>query len=224
VKDRLQEIFDKQADYLKSLEPIYRASGFPERTHWPMAINGRHAQEQFRLLAWRINEEVYEALKEWEKGVSCDPGEYREEVADVMHFLVELCLFCGITPVEFATGGEKELESEEDYLSISFKRVQFYPNRMEGREAWGMFLTALAELMMCFRQRPWRTDERLTDFGKLKFHFGVLWLGFCAACVATGIGASTLYSHYFAKSIINEERRDLNMPLPPGAEGCSLSK
>jgi hypothetical protein len=28
----------------------------------------------------------------------------------------------------------------------------------------------------------------------------------------TGIGATTLYSHYFAKNIINEERRDANMP------------
>jgi NTP pyrophosphatase (non-canonical NTP hydrolase) len=218
VKDRLQEIFDRKTDFVRSLEPIYRSNGFLEVLNWPFNINDRHAQEQFRLLAWRVNEEVYEALKEWEKGSECDPEEYREEVADVMHFLVELALFCGITTVEFATGGEKELESEEDYLSISFKRVQFYRNRMEGREAWGMFLTALAELMMCFRQRPWRTDERPTDFGKLQFHFGVLWLAFCAACIATGIGAATLYSHYHAKSVINEERRDSNMPPAPDTD------
>lgn len=212
MTDRLQQIFTRQAEYLRTLKPIYQANGFSQKCYFPYAINSREAQEEFRLLAWRITEEVFEALQEWDKGAERDTDKYREEVSDVMHFLVELAICCGITTTEFATGENAALLSDEDYLELSFRRVQMYPNRMEAREAWGAFLTTLAHMMMEFRQRPWRTDDRPSDFERIKFHMGVTWFAFCAACVATGVQAPTLYSHYFAKSDINEERRNANMP------------
>lgn len=212
MKDRLQEIFDKQAWYLRTLAPIYRANGFEVKNYWPYHLDSREGQEQFRLLAWRVTEEVYEALDEWNKGINTDPSKYREEVSDILHFLVELALCCGVTTVEFATGGDAALITHEDYLGASFNRVRLYRGRMEGHDAWGLFVARLAGLMMQFRQRPWRTDDRKTDFEAVKFHFGLTWLSFCTACDSTGIGAATLYSHYFAKNIINEERRDANMP------------
>lgn len=212
MKDRLQAIFDKKAEFLRSLAPIYDANHFEIMNQWPYAINGRHAQEQFRLLAWRITEEVYEALEEWDKGPGLDIAKYREEVADVLHFFVELAIICGITWTEVATGGDAGLLSDQDYLEISFDRVQYFPNRMTGREAWGMFLTTIAKLMMEFRQRPWRTDDRPSDFSKIKFGFGCAWLAFCAACVATEMQTLSLEKHYYAKGIINEERLQANLP------------
>jgi len=211
--DKLQQIFNKQARYLKTLEPIYVKNGFLHKALFPYPINDRHAQEQFRLLAWRINEEVYEALEEWSKP-EADVAKYQEEVSDVLHFLVEFAVCAGITTVEFATGGDAALVTTNDYLDESFRRVGYYPNKLEAQQAWGMFLASLAKLMMQFRQRPWRTDNRETDFTKVKHFLGVTWFAFCAACRATGIGPATLSRAYFRKGMINDQRRKDALGMP----------
>src|SRR4051812_33855681 len=142
--DHLAEIFDAQEKLLRSLAPIYEHNNFYEKNLFPFSLDSRHSQEEFRLLAWRINEEVYEALQEWDARIEDD---YREEVADVMHFFAELAIICGFSSVEVATNNEPGMLMEGgDYLTLSFERVTLYPLRMTAQEAWGMFLTALAYL------------------------------------------------------------------------------
>jgi hypothetical protein len=206
--DHLAEIFQEQEKLLRSLAPIYEHNEFFNKNKFPLSIDGRHSQEEFRLLAWRITEEVYEALQEWDRGMDRDEDKYREEVADVMHFFAELAIICGLSSTEVATGGEAGLLLPgADYLELSFQRVQLYPLRMEPREAWGMFLTTVANLMMEFRQRPWRTDERLTDPAEMRKKFALAWFSFCTSCAITGVSARILHWHYFKKHRINEERR-----------------
>lgn len=206
--DHLAEIFEEQTKLLHSLAPIYEHNDFLNKDNFPFNIDNRHAQEEFRLLAWRITEEVYEAIEEWDLGMDRDEDKYREEVADVMHFFAELAIICGVTSTEVATGGDPALLFPgKDYLVLSFERVQLYPLRLEPREAWGMFLTTIASLMRVFRQRPWRTDERQTDPAEMRHKFALAWFSFCTACCLTGISSRILHFHYTAKHKVNAERR-----------------
>lgn len=206
--DHLAEIFDAQEKLLRSLAPIYTHNGFDVKNHFPHPLDGREEQEEFRLLAWRITEEVYEALQEWDNGVERDENKYREEVADVMHFFAELAIICGFSSTQVATGGEAAMLLDgADYLVLSFERVQLYPLRLDAREAWGMFLTVLAHLMMEFRQRPWRTDDRKTNTEELLKKFAIAWFAFCTACAITGVSPRILHWHYFEKQKVNHERK-----------------
>lgn len=205
--DHLYEIFDAQEKLLRSLAPIYEHNEFFEKNKFPFNLDSRHAQEEFRLLAWRISEEVYEALEEYDKG---NVNEYREEVADVMHFFAELAIICGVSSTEVATGGDANmlLPDGGDYLAASFDRANMYPMRLTAQQAWGLFLTAFAHLMMEFKQRPWRTDNRPSDPGRVKHFFGVAWFSFVTACICTGIDASILHHHYFLKQQTNQKRKE----------------
>lgn len=205
--DPLYEIFDAQTKLLRSLRPIYEHNEFYFKNSFPFKLDGRHAQEEFRLLAWRISEEVYEALEEIDKG---DNESYREEVADVLHFFAELAIICGLSSTEIATGGDASLllPGGGDYLAASFERVRMYPLRLTAPQGWGLFLTSLAHLMMEFRNRPWRTDWRVSDPQRIKHYFGITWYAFVTACAVTGIDAHLLHHHYFLKQQINHERKE----------------
>lgn len=215
--DHLAEIFDAQEKLLRSLAPIYDYNGFYGKKNFPFNLDNRDCQEEFRLLAWRITEEVYEALQEYDRGSQRDEDKYREEVADVMHFFAELAIVCGFSSTQVATGGEVEmLLHDADYLVLSFERVQLYPLNLSYQEAWGMFLTTLAQLMMEFRQRPWRTDNRPTDSKALLKKFALAWFSFCTACAATGVSPRILHFHYFNKQKVNEKRREDAKASIPG--------
>jgi hypothetical protein len=206
--DHLAEIFEGQEKLLNSLAPIYLHNGYGYKNEFPFPIDSRDGQEEFRLLAWRITEEVYEALQEYDRGLQRDEDRYREEVADVMHFFAELAIICGFSSTQIATGGEAGMLLDgADYLVLSFERVQLYPLNLNPREAWGMFLTTLAQAMMEFRQRPWRTDDRKTDPERLLKMLTLCWLGFCTACACTGISPRILHWHYFEKQKTNHERK-----------------
>lgn len=228
--DHLAEIFDAQEKLLRSLAPIYAHNGFMLKCAFPFDLDNRHSQEEFRLLAWRITEEVYEALQEYDRGIQRDEDKYREEVADVMHFFAELAIVCGFSSTQVATGGEAGMLLDgADYLVLSFERVQLYPLDLNPREAWGMFLTTLAELMMEFRQRPWRTDERQTDPKRLLKMFAISWFGLCTAMACTGVSPRILHFHYFEKHKTNHERKRQALenvsegPPDQGDGGCSQS-
>jgi predicted house-cleaning noncanonical NTP pyrophosphatase (MazG superfamily) len=206
--DHLAEIFDAQEKLLRSLAPIYEHNEFELKNLFPFSLDARHAQEEFRLLAWRITEEVYEALQEYDRGPVRNEDKYREEVADVMHFFAELAIICGFSSTQVATGGEAGmLLNGADYLVLSFERVQLYPLNLSTHQAWGMFLTTLAHLMMEFRQRPWRTDDRKTNTEELLKKFALCWFAFCTACACTGISPRILHFHYFEKQKTNHERK-----------------
>lgn len=221
--DHLWEIFDAQEKLLRSLAPIYEHNEFHIKNTFPLNIDARHAQEEFRLLAWRISEEVYEALEEFDKG---NNDAYREEVADVLHFFAELAIICGVSSTEVATGGDANLllPNGGDYLATSFDRVNMYPVRITAQQSWGLFLTALAHLMMEFKQRPWRTDFRPSDKGRIKHFLGVAWFSFCTACIATGIDARMLHFHYFLKQQTNQKRKNDALKGIADTEGCSQSR
>lgn len=202
--DKLAQIFERQAEYLKSLAPIYTKNGFPlHAIPWPLQFNNRHAQEEFRLLAWRFTEEIMEAKEAFECGSPAP--EYHEEMADALHFLIELCLATGIGPGLLISGvqGITPTINEEDSLDWVFgvvRRDPIYPIPFFNA------IRSLSIAMMNLRQRPWRTDNREGDFSRFALMMQVTFFAFVNTCTRTGMTAEDLYRAYFAKAKINDER------------------
>src|SRR5215467_11865710 len=102
MPDKLIEIFEHQEAYMHKLLPTYIHNGFGEHASWPWDLNGRKSQEQFRLLAWRYTEEIIEAGETYYG--SSNHENLKEELADALHFLIELCIASGVRRAEMLTG------------------------------------------------------------------------------------------------------------------------
>lgn len=205
--DRLAHIFERQMAYLEALKPIYAENGFPLHSSlytWPLNFNGKHEQEEFRLLAWRFTEEMIEAKESYEDGIP-SPG-YHEEMADALHFLVELCLATGVTYSALVCGIEGptfEPDDDQDSLDFVFKRVKRDP-MYSG--VWLGPIRSLALAMMNLRQRPWRRDNREGNRPQFVLMMQATFYCFVNRCINTGITAQELYNAFFAKAKINDAR------------------
>lgn len=212
--DKLEEIFERQRSYLRTLAPIYIQNGPHFEWHatpFPWDLDDRQHQEGFRLLAWRCVEEVTEAINVywlchddrtfWESGEA--QRAFHEEVSDVFHFFIELCLATGITPADLSwVVGHEHVK---DKLNRAFAHCG------EGRnetmpQRWSFFIHKLGLAMQQLRQRPWRTDDRKTDRSAYNYAMAAAYLTFISACKRSGINAESLHNAFFAKAKINDKR------------------
>lgn len=99
--DRLEAIFRRQRKLMDKYEQIERENGF----YVPVGsanLNERKDQHYLKDLAWRITEELGEAMnclknKPWKQTHhETDEAHYREELIDGFHFYVELLILSGI--------------------------------------------------------------------------------------------------------------------------------
>lgn len=203
--DRLAHIFERQAAYLETLKPIYLANGFVlHASKWPLNFQGQHEQEEFRLLAWRYTEELFEAMECYESG--SPPADYHEEMADALHFLVELCLATGIRYTALTSGFEDvtiDADESDDSLDFVFKQVKKDPIYSQ---RWFGSIRSLGLGMMSLRQRPWRRDSRESNRAQFVLMMQATFYSFVNVCIRTGITAQELHNAYFAKAKINHQR------------------
>lgn len=210
--DKLEDIFARQAFYVASLREIYLRNGFTiHACPMPWHINDRLMQEEFRLLAWRFTEEIIEAVEVVDKGIRNIPAlnDYHEEVADALHFFVELCLATDITPAILLTGSrEMPWISKGDHLDDFFKHVEKTRLKLteNGNTSWADVIRAMALVMMELRQRPWRTDDRPTNTKKWVMGMHLVFRSFVQCCIDSGIEAVDLHLAYFKKAKINDKR------------------
>jgi hypothetical protein len=164
------------------------------------------AQEEFRLLAWRITEEIYEALEVMRASEGEDIPAFREEVSDVLHFIIELAIVSGVieNDLVFWPSSGFKIDDSRDYLSLIFDaealKGQFSSN-------WTGVVEYLAKMMMLLKQRPWRTDDRPTDPQIWKLSFFWFFRSFVRACINSDIDADVLHAEFFSKAKINDQRQ-----------------
>lgn len=206
--DRLDQIFARQAEYVTALAPTYVKNGFARHAcPFPWEVDSRKDQEEFRLLAWRYTEELVEAQNTWFQPHSPQRMlEYREEMADALHFFVEICLATGIGPDELCTGIFAVAPECRDRLDFSFKMVGSHYEAPMVSDTWFEAIRAVALAMMRFKQRPWRIDYRPTDRAGFMMAMHLAWFSFVRACIYSNITAEELYHAYFRKAKTNDQR------------------
>jgi NTP pyrophosphatase (non-canonical NTP hydrolase) len=102
-------------------------------------------QQILRVLAWCVIEEAAEALDViW---TTNDPEHLKDEVADMMHFYVELLILSGIDSVDFRSQLLSEIE----------------PIKMTLADVFTVFSVHLALAINCLKNRFWRKTNLKTD-------------------------------------------------------------
>ena len=99
----LELIFKRQSELMKKYSKIETDNGH----YTPKGIvdlHDRHDQQYLKDFAWRITEELGEAMnclknKPWKQTeMVTDEEHFLEELIDGFHFYIELLILCGFTP------------------------------------------------------------------------------------------------------------------------------
>lgn len=194
-KDKLMTIFERQAGLMQKYHEIEKANGF----HVCLKADLHDAFDQQRIkdFAWRITEEMGEALEAFRIHENLDHME--EEIADALHFFVELNIMVGYMP---------DYSLETMYKMHRPKTMAF----LERNSACltyrvGAVVERLAIMCNTLKNKPWKQSQLLTDEKYFIECLGEVWVTFIQLCIVAKIGPDKLYDLYFRKSKVNEFRQ-----------------
>lgn len=221
--NRLQEIFDRQASLMHKYEEIEEQNGLLQTPDIPVDLNDRFGQARIRDFAWRMTEELGEALEALHDGRLAD---HHEELADALHFLAELTILTGYKPEEL--GGFSDLGEEDDILILlyeqafrnirktndSFRVAKWIEpgalnrNSLGMRYATGQVIENLALMINTLKNKAWKQSHRETDIARFKHYLDQTWISFCGLCLRAEIDDRLLYDLYFGKAQVNKTRQE----------------
>jgi hypothetical protein len=225
--DKLDLIFDRQKELMEKYHPIEDKNGLLITKEVPINLHDSKGQFRIKDFAWRVTEELGEALEAFEIHPELTEH-YDEEVADALHFLVELTILGGMIPEKIIT---IKRATEQNNISEDVKN---YFNPLCGDKldflyeyAWGdinqegisalrnysplVYFTGkvtqkLGNTCNTLKNKPWKQSQILTDIKEFEFRLRDTWVEFIKLCICANILPEKLFALYFRKSEVNKFR------------------
>lgn len=195
MTDRLTSIFHAQMKLLVQFHLIERNNGFRIQSMVPADLDDKHDQLRIKELAWRVTEEIAEAIQELDSG----GPKYHEEISDVIHFLVELMIVSGLTPES-----DPEFTLEQAYL----KADRDPPIERTLVECWFNVVVQLGLSMNQLKNRPWKEKHRPTDRSLFYRHLQSAFYQLVFVCRESDVKTPDQFHQlYFRKNAINQQRQ-----------------
>ncbi len=195
--DMLELIFQKQEELMDKYHEIEvkQEVGYGLLQGQEFDINNIRSQELIKNFAWRVIEELTEATE-------CKSGSnhFFEELADALHFLVELCIIINITPEELIENHPmgKAIHPVDKLIKLcSVKYRDFSPYAVV---QW------MGLAMNCLKQKPWKQTHVLTDEKKFRRYVIHCFHSLLTFWVCSGSNAFQMYRYYFKKNKVNQFR------------------
>ena len=190
-------IFDHQRTVMQKFHAIEEANGFP-RGLIHLSLEDPIDQSRIREQAWNAIEELGEVL---------DTPEGRfEELADVMHFLVELMVLADCGPERLVIIRPMPKDAL-DYLYEEAERA--WPPGFANPDDDVIklsFVFSLARAIHELKNKPWKQTRRPTDLARFYLLLRVALVDFFAICLSQGLSAHELFEYYVRKNQANHQR------------------
>lgn len=200
----LPQIFSEQTRLLEKYK------GIEKLPPYPLDVDNAQHQIIVKDFLWRVTEELCEGMELYEKRNQPDIGVlFYEELADALHFYVELFLLLGV-----------DWDKLKQLLNINDPGVWYFNvqanvrRRSLGQKAFHNNVMQCIYYMglagNCLKNKPWKQTQMLTDKSKL---FRLLCVGFAELIgVIAGLNKSLddLYVIYMKKAAVNAFRQDTN--------------
>ena len=201
--DRLQAIFNRQKELMEKYHAIEVRSGLMQTEDCPINLDDKRGQARLNDFAWRLTEEVGEALD-----AKATTEHYQEELIDGLHFLTELTILTGRdfnTITDFEIGSE-----EEDYLELLYNDGA---NMAIGSGLEDLITKLVRELgmaMNCLKNKPWKQSQMRTD--KVAFYNRLenVWLTYMGILAVAELEPKHIVDIYLKKSQVNSFRQRSN--------------
>lgn len=208
---RVDAMFERQWELVRRYWKIEarNGTGFAHVDRIPVDLHDRRAQALLKDMAWRATEEATEATI----ALRDDPDEplhAKEEVADALHFLIELMILSGLNVPEVR---ERMFLSNDEDLATKWFDVPPGRSTSESAAALGAwaFVEPLGAAMNCLKQKPWKQTHVLTDQGTYLGHLHLTFARFPLFARRVGVAdVGEMVDLYFKKSQVNRFRQRSN--------------
>lgn len=211
--DRLIHIFNRQKELMKKYHLIEKKNGLIITEDVPVNLNDPKGQARLKDFAWRITEELGEALEALDKHPNIE-DHYNEEIADALHFLTEFTILAGLGPEDLVEN--LRCNDPKNYLVTLYncarKKVLEDPYVVIYRSydnltyLTGHIIEKLAMTCNTLKQKPWKQTHMLTDIKLFKWCLKFTWIAFIELCIAADIDKEKLFELYLGKNKVNKFR------------------
>jgi len=210
VGDKLDQMFLKQRELMIKYHHIENDNGLLITPDVPVNLHDAKGQYRLKDFAWRITEEVGEAME----AIRTHPelrDHYDEEIADALHFLIEFTILAGAGP-DLLMGENPDGSPFEDKLDSAFEWSRITSNRKYDYISMsvGRFIEALSVTCNCLKNKPWKNTQMMTDVSYFYTNLTETWYRFIHLCHTSRIDSQRLYDLYFRKSEVNKFRQRSN--------------
>lgn len=166
-------------------------------------IELQSTQDLARYYSWFVVEEIAETMEAWLTGRRKD---MYEEMSDVLHFLVEVCVICGLEPAKVPSLIDPEFDDPSvDPLDFLFRRT--FPHEPAVGE-WIHVIESLGNAMRHLKNKPWKEQKTPVNIPDLHRCLALALYQYIVVCVAFKLNADQVYQLYFDKHSVNHERLD----------------
>lgn len=209
--DRLCAIFQRQKELWDKYHHIEVKSGIRITEDVPVNLNDRKGQFQIKDYAWRVMEEVGEAI-DAEK----TKDHYQEELVDGLHFLTEMTIIAGKDWNTIIPDGSEVLSN--DHLEDMVLRAKRFMEAAFGADQPQVILPHLVARLVrdlgmmcnCLKNKPWKQSMMMTDTEAFFRWMQEVWVGYIALLINSGLDADGITDIYLKKSQVNKFRQRSN--------------
>lgn len=197
----LHAIFDRQRELMVKYHDIELASGLMQTEDVPVNIHDARGQARLKDFAWRFMEEIGEALDS--ALIHEDEVHTKEELADALHFFVEMCILSGMGPNDL-------MVADADFQELWDWAIWEGENQTSIDPLYGVVMH-MGMACNTLKNKPWKQSQILTDETRFRVEMGEALYAFLLVCKRYGIeDVGELYNLYFRKSQVNQFRQDSN--------------
>lgn len=205
--DRLQVIFNRQKELMEKYHHIEKRSGLLQTDSCPVNLDDKAGQARIKDFAWRLTEELGEAL---DAKQSNNTEHFVEELIDGLHFLTELTILAG-----------KDYDTVMDFESLPSKGDNLRKLHIEGAEYFyhqgssfsqtlTSFIREIGMLCNCLKNKPWKQSHMRTDIDLFYHRLRKVWISYFAILFAAGMSHADVADIYLKKSQVNKFRQRSN--------------
>jgi len=209
TEDAMEAIFTRQSELMGKYHDIEKRSGLLQTENVPVNLHDKRGQARIKDFAWRITEELGEALDAKE-----NEAHFKEELIDGLHFLTELTILAGENPSSviqevkalynpLVTGeGDGNLEVISSAVNAHYSAIPFDTKVAK-------FIEHLGMMCNCLKNKPWKQSNMITDVKAFKKQLAKVWVSYMAI-ILDEVQLSEVVDIYFKKSQVNKFRQRSN--------------
>ena len=178
VGDKMLAIFARQKELMEKYHDIEARSGLLQTEDCPVNLHDKRGQARLKDFAWRVTEEVGEALDA--VIVHNDDVHFYEELIDGLHFLTEFSILAGFDPEVFRTTLSAKVKNKDDIFDMAYEYFQIIEQGSKPSLA-----TLVTQLIMelgmtcnCLKNKPWKQTNMLTDIPMFYSNLIKTWLSY----------------------------------------------
>lgn len=194
-KESLKAIFDRQRELMEKYHDIEFRSGLMQTEDCPIDLDDKRGQARIKDFAWRITEEIGEALD----ALNNEEGEsallhFHEELIDGLHFLTEMTILTGY-----------ELEEK-----TTLKELVDKSNKLDLKDLILNHVMYLGMMCNCLKNKPWKQSMMKTNKDNFYNHLELVWKNYISILTSQGFNEEDILDIYFRKSQVNQFRQRSN--------------